>query len=60
MTNKPKEPDALPFRRRYRNLIGVKSKMPIKDLSELNRIYTPGVGTPCNGTDSFAPNEENA
>jgi len=42
-----KESDALSYRRRYRGLIGIKSKMPIKDLSVLSRIYTPGVGRPC-------------
>jgi len=46
-----KEPDALSYRRRYRGLIGVKSKMPIKDLSVLSRIYTPGVGAPCRAID---------
>ncbi len=42
-----KESEALSYRKRYRGLIGVKSKMPIKDLSVLSRIYTPGVGAPC-------------
>ncbi len=28
-------------------LIGVKSKMPIRDVSVLSRIYTPGVGAVC-------------
>ncbi len=42
-----KESEALSYRKRYRGLIGVKSKMPIKDLSVLTRIYTPGVGAPC-------------
>lgn len=41
------ESDALSFRRRYRGLIGVKSKMPIRDMSVLSRIYTPGVGAVC-------------
>jgi malate dehydrogenase (oxaloacetate-decarboxylating) len=44
MTN---ESDALSYRRRYRGLIGVKSKMPIRDMSVLSRIYTPGVGAVC-------------
>lgn len=47
MAEKAKAPDALSYRCRYRGLIGVKSKMPIKDLSVLSRIYTPGVGAPC-------------
>ncbi len=42
-----RESEALLYRKRYRGLIGVKSKMPIKDLSVLSRIYTPGVGAPC-------------
>jgi len=41
------ESDALEYRRRYRGLIGVKSKMPIRDVSVLSRIYTPGVGAIC-------------
>ncbi len=41
------ESDALSYRRRYRGLIGVKSKMPIRDMSVLSRIYTPGVGAIC-------------
>ncbi|MHB8066321.1 MAG: NAD(P)-dependent malic enzyme [Desulfobaccales bacterium] len=41
------ELDALSYRRRYRGLIGVKSKMPIRDMSVLSRIYTPGVGAVC-------------
>jgi len=43
----PQESDALSYRRRYRGLIGVKSKMPIRDVSVLSRIYTPGVGAVC-------------
>ena len=42
-----KESDALDYRRRYRGLIGVRSKMPIRDVSVLSRIYTPGVGAVC-------------
>lgn len=45
------ESDALAFRRRYRGLIGVKSKMPIRDRSVLSRIYTPGVGAVCREID---------
>jgi malate dehydrogenase (oxaloacetate-decarboxylating) len=43
--------EALSFRRRYRGLIGVKSKMPIRDMSVLSRIYTPGVGAVCREID---------
>jgi malate dehydrogenase (oxaloacetate-decarboxylating) len=45
------ESDALSYRRRYRGLIGVKSKMPIRDMSVLSRIYTPGVGAVCRAID---------
>ncbi len=45
------ESDALSYRRRYRGLIGVKSKMPIRDRSVLSRIYTPGVGAVCREID---------
>lgn len=41
------ESDALSYRRRYRGLIGIKSKMPIRDMSVMSRIYTPGVGAVC-------------
>jgi malic enzyme len=37
----------LSYRLRHRGLIGVKSKMPIRDMSVLSRIYTPGVGAVC-------------
>jgi malate dehydrogenase (oxaloacetate-decarboxylating) len=45
------ESDALAYRRRYRGLIGIKSKMPIRDVSVLSRIYTPGVGAVCREID---------
>lgn len=51
MKKELKESAALSYRQRYRGLIGVKSKMPIKDLSVLSRIYTPGVGAPCREID---------
>lgn len=47
----PNESDALSYRRRYRGLIGVKSKMPIRDMSVMSRIYTPGVGAVCREID---------
>ena len=46
-----KESPALSYRHRYRGLVGVKSKMPIKDMSVLSRIYTPGVGASCREID---------
>ncbi len=47
----PTESDALSYRRRYRGLIGIKSKMPIRDTHVLSRIYTPGVGAICREID---------
>ncbi|MEJ2069380.1 MAG: malic enzyme-like NAD(P)-binding protein [Syntrophobacterales bacterium] len=45
------ESEALSYRHRYRGLIGVKSKMPIRDMSVMSRIYTPGVGAVCREID---------
>jgi len=47
------EMDALSYRRRYRGLIGVKSKMPIRDTSVLSRIYSPGVAAVCREIDRW-------
>ncbi len=41
------EDDALDYRRRHRGLIGVESKMPVKDRATLSLVYTPGVAEPC-------------
>ncbi len=49
------EMDALSYRRRYRGLIGVKSKMPIRDVSVLSRIYSPGVAAVCREIDRWPP-----
>ncbi len=46
-----KESPALSYRHRYRGLVGVKSRMPIKDMSVLSRIYTRGVGALCREID---------
>ena len=46
-----KESDALSYRRRHRGLIGIKSKMPIRDTHVLSRIYTPGVAAICREID---------
>ncbi len=46
-----RESDALSYRQRYRGLIGIKSKMPIRDMSVLSRIYTPGVAAVCREID---------
>jgi malate dehydrogenase (oxaloacetate-decarboxylating) len=41
------ETDALEYRRRHHGLIGVESKVPIKDRGTLSLVYTPGVAEPC-------------
>ncbi len=41
------ETDALEYRRRHRGLIGVESKVPVKDRPTLSLVYTPGVAEPC-------------
>jgi malate dehydrogenase (oxaloacetate-decarboxylating) len=35
------------YRRRYRGVIGVESKVPMRDQSVLSLVYTPGVAEPC-------------
>lgn len=35
------------YRRKYRGLIGVKSKLPVRDSAALSSVYTPGVGEVC-------------
>ncbi len=39
--------EGLDYRRRYRGLIGVNSKVPIRDRSVLSLVYTPGVAAAC-------------
>ena len=41
------EMDALAYRQRYRGLIGVESKLPVRDRHMLSLVYTPGVAAPC-------------
>src|SRR5574341_1291626 len=41
------EVDALEYRRRQRGLLGVESKVPVKDRPTLSLVYTPGVAEPC-------------
>ena len=41
------ETDALEYRRRHHGLIGVESKVPVKDRATLSLVYTPGVAEPC-------------
>jgi malate dehydrogenase (oxaloacetate-decarboxylating) len=45
-TDKAESP-SLEYRRKYGGLIGIESKVPIKDKHALSVIYTPGVGSPC-------------
>ncbi len=40
-------PPSLYYRKKYHGLIGVRSKVPIRDTSVLSRLYTPGVGACC-------------
>ncbi|MCA9858164.1 MAG: NADP-dependent malic enzyme [Thermomicrobiales bacterium] len=39
--------EGLDYRRRYRGLIGVNSKVPLRDRSVLSLVYTPGVAEAC-------------
>lgn len=39
--------NGLEYRRRYRGLIGIQPKMPIRDTATLSVVYTPGVAKPC-------------
>jgi malate dehydrogenase (oxaloacetate-decarboxylating) len=41
------EEEGLSYRRRYQGLIGVNSKIPIRDRSILRLVYTPGVAEAC-------------
>ena len=41
------EVDALAYRQRYRGLIGVAGKIPVRDRHILSLVYTPGVAAPC-------------
>src|SRR5699024_5648700 len=39
--------EGLDYRRRYQGLIGVESKVPIRDRAMLSLVYTPGVAAAC-------------
>lgn len=39
--------DGISFRQKYRGLIGIKTKVPIRDTAILSLVYTPGVARPC-------------
>src|ERR687889_1284838 len=41
------EQEGLDYRRRYQGLIGVGSKVPIRDRAVLSLVYTPGVAEAC-------------
>ncbi len=41
------EKKSLWYREKYNGLIGVQSKVPIRDSSVLSLVYTPGVAEPC-------------
>ena len=43
----PVDDEGLNFRRRYQGLIGVTSKVPIRDTEMLSLVYTPGVAEAC-------------
>ncbi len=38
---------ALEYRKKYRGLIGINTKVPIRDTAILSLVYTPGVARPC-------------
>jgi malate dehydrogenase (oxaloacetate-decarboxylating) len=38
---------AIEYRKKYQGVIGIQSKVPIKDKSVLSVVYTPGVAEPC-------------
>src|SRR5437764_7173070 len=39
--------ETLAYRKRFRGMISVTSKVPLKDRSVLSLLYTPGVAAPC-------------
>lgn len=39
--------DGIDYRRKYRGLIGIEPKVPVKDKAALSVVYTPGVAEPC-------------
>ena len=43
----PLEQEGLDYRRRYQGLIGIGSKVPIRDRAILSLVYTPGVAEAC-------------
>ncbi|RMH00513.1 MAG: NADP-dependent malic enzyme [Chloroflexi bacterium] len=47
MQTKHKESEGIQYRRRYAGLIGVRSKVQVRDSHALSLVYTPGVAEPC-------------
>ncbi len=47
MTQKPVESEGIAYRRRNAGLIGVRSKVQMRDNVMLSLVYTPGVAEPC-------------
>jgi malic enzyme len=47
MTENHPDDEVPAYRRQYRGVIGVTSKIPIKDVNILSLVYTPGVAEPC-------------
>lgn len=43
----PTESEAIQYRRRFHGLIGVRSKVQVRDSTALSLVYTPGVAEPC-------------
>jgi malate dehydrogenase (oxaloacetate-decarboxylating) len=41
------ESEGIQYRRRYAGLIGVRSKVQVRDSTALSLVYTPGVAEPC-------------
>lgn len=39
--------DGIDYRRKYRGLIGIEPKVPVRDKAALSVVYTPGVAEPC-------------
>lgn len=39
--------NGIDYRRKYRGLIGIRPKAPIRDAETLSLVYTPGVARPC-------------
>ncbi len=47
MKSNPSDSEAIQYRKRYKGLIGVRSKVQVRDSTALSLVYTPGVAEPC-------------